>query len=242
VLQLTADLGLLHEAALPLGVVVAVALQHLDGQLAVQLRVAGAQHRAHAAVADLLAELVAPGGGGQRRGGRGVVALRRGPVARRRHVGRRRGADRRGHLAGRGQAGQERLPAPREALQVLADAEVRLAPHAQAVLGRDQLKDGALVVGQLGEAAQVVLDPLRLAGLQPVLQVDVGQLHRGAAAPLPRRRQEGGEVRLRRRLRPGVLEALDDPGQLGRGGGLRRRVLRRAHAGRPRVSGRETPV
>ena len=54
----------------------------LDRQFAPQMRVAGAQHRPHTAVADLLPQLVAAGGRGQRRGGARTVDLRCRQVAR----------------------------------------------------------------------------------------------------------------------------------------------------------------
>jgi hypothetical protein len=99
------------------------------------------------------------------------------------------------------------------------------------MLGLDEFEHGRVVTGQLGVAAQVVLDPRRLARLQPILQVNVGQLDKGAEAQLTLGRHEGVEVRRRRVLLPGVLEAFDEVGQHmgGRRNGVGQRLIRWAH-------------
>jgi hypothetical protein len=70
VLELTGDLSLFEEAPLQVGVAAVALQQHLDRQRPVQLGVAGPQHPAHAAVADLPLDLVAPRPLRQGRGGR----------------------------------------------------------------------------------------------------------------------------------------------------------------------------
>ena len=62
VLQLPADLRLLEEPPRHLGPVGVLLQQHLDRQVAAQVHVAAAQHRAHAAAGDLAEELVAVAG------------------------------------------------------------------------------------------------------------------------------------------------------------------------------------
>src|SRR5438270_638112 len=59
VLQLTADLRLLQEPLSDFGPVRVLLQQHLHRQVAAQVAVAAAQHRAHAAAGNLAEELIA---------------------------------------------------------------------------------------------------------------------------------------------------------------------------------------
>jgi hypothetical protein len=63
VLQLPADLRLLHEALHQLRSLLVVLQQHLDGDLAAQFDVAALEHGAHAAAGDFAVEAVARRGG-----------------------------------------------------------------------------------------------------------------------------------------------------------------------------------
>ena len=100
VLQLTRYLRLLHEAPLEVRQVAVVLAQHLEGDGALERRVAGAQHDAHAAAGDLAQDGVAAGlaDGRLPRGGRAVAggqADRRDALAGRRdsRSGRRSASD-----------------------------------------------------------------------------------------------------------------------------------------------------
>jgi hypothetical protein len=85
VLQLAANLRFLDEAADDFGPVLVFVLEHLDSQVAAEVRVAPPQHRPHAAAADLAQELVAPGR--PRRGSLRFRGAGRGPGAAQAHAG-----------------------------------------------------------------------------------------------------------------------------------------------------------
>ena len=67
-LQLTRDLGLFQKALVNVRPVAKGLVQHLDGQVSVQVMVPAAEHGAHAAMGDLLQKLVPFGQKRYRRG------------------------------------------------------------------------------------------------------------------------------------------------------------------------------
>ena len=172
---------------------------HLQRHGAIETELPGLVDDAHAAAAEHPQDLVA-GDLGQ--------GLR--PLVRRteRHVP---AVDRRSGDPSR-QFGAVLGKAPEE----LTEGEAGLAAPAKLVLGGDQLEHDGPVVGQFRVAGQILLDPGRLAGPQPVLEVDVDQLGEQTGAT-----GAGRQVRedLRPRLAlPGVLEAPDHVLELVPGG------------------------
>ena len=60
-LELAADLGLLHEPVDQVGPVAVLVQQDLQRQVAAQVRVAASEHRSHPAAGDLAQHLIPPG-------------------------------------------------------------------------------------------------------------------------------------------------------------------------------------
>jgi hypothetical protein len=100
-----------------------------------------------------------------------------------------------------------------KAPQVFGRLQAVFTAASQPMLGHDQVEDDRVVTGQLGIATQVILNARRQARLEAILQIDMDQLDEGPAAQVPFGWQEGVEVRWRRGLPPGDLEALDDGGE-----------------------------
>jgi hypothetical protein len=192
VLKQAVDARLLLEAPFRLGVSRELRPQHLDRQVAFQRRVAAAVDLAHAAPAKAVEQHVvaqvehalAAGAcpGVPRRGGREVL-----------------GEQCRLQLGSQlGKAGR-----------VLLGLKSRVKPSPQVALQQDELQQGAVFVAQLGEAAQVLLDADRLAGLGPPLQVDRHQPDQHLAELRARAgRQEVLQPR-RSRLLPGGVEGVE---------------------------------
>jgi hypothetical protein len=205
VLQLPGELRLLAEAQFESGVSPGVCTQHLDGHGAIQVRVAGAQHRPHAASGDLPLDLVpprppdrGPPGAGRPRGRRplpGVGEPLAGRLARRPQV---RGG--RAFESGRGR--RMRFPGP----------------------GRGERGEGFLHKGALvGQAQAVLLRGGPLAPPDPELQ-----LQRQQPA------QQGRPVR-RLNLLQEILQAGPAPGAPVRLEAVAHRVEPRRQPGRQRL-------